>query len=131
MASWWDTTVFAWREQGRPSDLQWHEMGPKLGLDDHRQFWFEHRAKDCPQLEYHGGPIMYDEEDYEKLKAYLYPEHGIDVQLARMRELKEQHEKGGFIPSVNHQTPPDVPLERYHAYVRMLKEYGERAVKKR
>lgn len=37
---------------------------------------------------------MYDEEDYEKLKAYLYPEHGIDGQFAQMRELKEQHEKG-------------------------------------
>lgn len=36
---------------------------------------------------------------------------------------------GGFIPSVDHQTPPDCPLERYHEYVEMLREYGERAVK--
>ena len=36
---------------------------------------------------------------------------------------------GGFIPSVDHQTPPDVPLERYRKYVEMLFEYAERAVK--
>ncbi len=36
---------------------------------------------------------------------------------------------GGFIPSVDHQTPPDVPLERYHVYVAMLEEYASRAVR--
>ncbi len=36
---------------------------------------------------------------------------------------------GGFIPSVDHQTPPDCPLERYHVYVHMLREYAEKAVK--
>jgi len=35
---------------------------------------------------------------------------------------------GGFIPSVDHQTPPDCPLERYHEYVAMLEEYATKAV---
>ena len=30
---------------------------------------------------------------------------------------------GGFIPSVDHQTPPAVTLERYRLYVRLLSEY--------
>ena len=30
---------------------------------------------------------------------------------------------GGFILSVDHQTPPDVSLEQYHCYIRLLKEY--------
>ena len=30
---------------------------------------------------------------------------------------------GGFIPSVDHQTPPDVSLEQYHCYLRLLDEY--------
>ena len=30
---------------------------------------------------------------------------------------------GGFIPSVDHQTPPDVSLEDYRLYVRLLREY--------
>ena len=36
---------------------------------------------------------------------------------------------GGFIPSCHHQTPPDVPLERYKEYVALQFEYAEKAVK--
>jgi len=32
---------------------------------------------------------------------------------------------GGFIPSVDHQTPPGVSLEQYKCYLRLLKEYAE------
>jgi len=32
---------------------------------------------------------------------------------------------GGFIPSVDHQTPPGVGLEDYRLYIRLLKEYTE------
>jgi hypothetical protein len=34
---------------------------------------------------------------------------------------------GGFIPSVDHQTPPGVSLENYRIYVRLFREYCERA----
>jgi hypothetical protein len=30
---------------------------------------------------------------------------------------------GGFIPSVDHQTPPGVSLEQYRCYLRLLAEY--------
>jgi hypothetical protein len=30
---------------------------------------------------------------------------------------------GGFIPSVDHQTPPGVSLEQYRVYLRLLAEY--------
>ena len=33
---------------------------------------------------------------------------------------------GGFIPSVDHQTPPGVSLEQYGVYLRLLKEYMDR-----
>ena len=36
---------------------------------------------------------------------------------------------GGFIPSVDHQTPPEVSLENYRIYMRLFREYMERAVK--
>ena len=36
---------------------------------------------------------------------------------------------GGFIPSCDHQTPPDCPLDRYREYVAMLYEYAEKAVR--
>jgi len=32
---------------------------------------------------------------------------------------------GGFIPSVDHQTPPGVSLEQYRTYLRLLWEYTE------
>jgi uroporphyrinogen-III decarboxylase len=34
---------------------------------------------------------------------------------------------GGFIPSVDHQTPPGVSLEEYRVYLRCLAEYARRA----
>lgn len=36
---------------------------------------------------------------------------------------------GGFIPSVDHQTPPGVSLKNYRIYVRLLMEYAERAAR--
>lgn len=33
---------------------------------------------------------------------------------------------GGFIPSVDHQTPPDVSTENYRVYLKLLKEYTEK-----
>jgi len=34
---------------------------------------------------------------------------------------------GGYIPSVDHQTPPEVSLEDYLLYLRLLREYTEAA----
>lgn len=31
--------------------------------------------------------------------------------------------RGGFIPSVDHQTPPAVSLEQYHCYLQLLRQY--------
>ena len=38
---------------------------------------------------------------------------------------------GGYIPSVDHQTPPGISLENYQCYIRLFKEYVEKAVKNR
>ncbi len=35
--------------------------------------------------------------------------------------------RGGYIPSVDHQTPPDVSLDNYRIYVRLLEEYCRKA----
>ena len=37
--------------------------------------------------------------------------------------------KGKVIIGVDHQTPPDVSLENYKVYVRLLKEYANKVVK--
>ncbi|MGW8258332.1 MAG: hypothetical protein ACWGMZ_12670, partial [Thermoguttaceae bacterium] len=30
---------------------------------------------------------------------------------------------GGFIPSVDHQTPPGVSIDQYRIYLRLLRDY--------
>ena len=35
---------------------------------------------------------------------------------------------GGYLPSVDHQTPPGVSLEHYRTYVRLFREYARKAV---
>jgi len=36
---------------------------------------------------------------------------------------------GGFIPSVDHQTPPGVSFDHYRAYLRLFREYTDKAVR--
>lgn len=52
---------------------------------------------------------------------------------AAMREEFERllpvMRSGGFIPSVDHQTPPDVSMENYRIYLKLLQEYTEKGAK--
>ena len=95
-ASWWGETITEWQKQGMPSDLTFHQIAPYLGLDQHYQFWLPHKDAACPQPEYNGGPIAEDEEGYEKILPYLYPEHGPDGQIEAMKALKEGHDRGDY-----------------------------------
>jgi len=45
---------------------------------------------------------------------------------AEFERLLPVMRSGGFIPSVDHQTPPGVSLAEYRVYLRLLKEYTER-----
>jgi hypothetical protein len=46
---------------------------------------------------------------------------------AEFERLLPLTKSGGFIPSVDHQTPPGVSLKQYRLYVRLLKEYASAA----
>ena len=56
---------------------------------------------------------------YNKLVMHK-GEAAIRAEFERLMPLMKN---GGFIPSVDHQTPPEVSLEDYRLYVRILKEY--------
>jgi uroporphyrinogen-III decarboxylase len=56
---------------------------------------------------------------FNKLVMHL-GEEAIRAEFERLLPLMK---RGGFIPSVDHQTPPGVSLEQYRVYVRLLKEY--------
>jgi hypothetical protein len=52
---------------------------------------------------------------------------GPDAMRAEFDRLLPVMRTGGFIPCVDHQTPPDVSLDNYRAYVQLLKQYCLRA----
>lgn len=56
---------------------------------------------------------------YDKLVMHK-GEAAIRAEFERLVPLMKS---GGFIPSVDHQTPPEVSLEEYRLYVRILREY--------
>jgi len=53
---------------------------------------------------------------------------GEQAMRAEFERLLPTMKLGGYIPSVDHQTPPDVSLENYKIYVKLLKEYAEKAM---
>ena len=52
-----------------------------------------------------------------------------DAMRGEFERLLPAMKSGGFIPSCDHQTPPDVPLERYKDYIALQFEYAEKAVR--
>ncbi len=54
---------------------------------------------------------------------------GEEAMRAEFERLMPVMRQGGFVPSVDHQTPPGVSLENYRIYLRLLKEYCEKAVR--
>lgn len=52
---------------------------------------------------------------------------GEEAMIKEFERLLPSMKRGKFIPSVDHQTPPDVPLAYYHTYVRLLREYAAKA----
>ncbi len=53
--------------------------------------------------------------------------HGEEAMRGEFERLLPAMRRGGFIPSVDHQTPPGVSLENYRIYLRLLNEYTIRA----
>jgi hypothetical protein len=49
--------------------------------------------------------------------------HGEAAMRAEFERLLPMMRAGGFIPSVDHQTPPGVSLDQYRSYLRLLEEY--------
>lgn len=52
---------------------------------------------------------------------------GEEAMRAEFERLLPSAQKGGYIISCDHQTPPGVSLDQYHVYLALLKEYAEKA----
>jgi hypothetical protein len=55
-------------------------------------------------------------------------DQGEAAMRAEFERLLPLMRSGGFIPSVDHQTPPHVTLDQYQLYRRLLDEYTAAAV---
>ncbi|MCQ2770799.1 MAG: hypothetical protein MJ236_03255 [Clostridia bacterium] len=53
---------------------------------------------------------------------------GEEAMRSEFERLLPAMKSGGFIPSVDHQTPPGVSLENYRIYVKLLDEYAKKAM---
>ncbi len=53
--------------------------------------------------------------------------HGEQAMRDEFERLLPVAAKGGFIISVDHQTPPGVSYENYRIYLRLFREYAEKA----
>ena len=52
---------------------------------------------------------------------------GENEMRAEFERLLPTMKSGGFIPSVDHQTPPGVSLSNYRVYLKLLNEYCAKA----
>lgn len=62
---------------------------------------------------------------YDKTIMHL----GEDAMRKEFERLLPAMRSGRYLPSVDHQTPPDVSVEQYRIYVRLLEEYARKAVR--
>ena len=69
--------------------------------------------------------------DFKIIGAYdkMVMSKGEEAMRKEWERLLPVMKKGGFIPSCDHQTPPEVSLENYRIYLKLMKEYCEKAVK--
>ena len=74
--------------------------------------------------------IRADHPDFRMIGAFdkTVMHLGQDAVRQEFERLLPVMKQGGFIPSVDHQTPPGVSLQQYRIYVSMLKEYCQKAV---
>lgn len=95
-ASWWNLTLERWEKEGLTVP-RGDELFRHFGLDVFHQHWLQNKTADCPTPATNGAPIMDDEEDYERIKPMLYPEHAIDPVIKSLKEAKPKHDSGDIV----------------------------------
>jgi hypothetical protein len=93
---WWDKTIDRWHGEGLPPDLtDQYELFDYFGLDQYKQNWIRSFGSNCPKAEYHGGPIIADMDDYEKILPHLYPNPVIDKEM--WKQWAEEQKRGDAV----------------------------------
>lgn len=86
-AGWWDKTIDNWRKQSLPENaVTDEEIRDFFGLDKLGQFWLPVRDDRCPKAKAFGAPIINDENDYARMKEFMYTDrllYGIEKNIKR------------------------------------------------
>lgn len=89
-AGWWGETLERWHREGLPANLTDNaEIRNYLRLDSHQQYWispWEPAAQRVP---------VADREDYQQVKAHLYPDTPFDSEV--VKSWAEQQRRGELI----------------------------------
>jgi len=107
-AVWWNETIDRWRGEGLQTfDTAKLPAGRSVmanycpdrygitdhfGLDMYFQYGLDSRGPGCPHPEFHGGPIIANEADYERITPDLYPR--IEQAIEDIRPWAERQRQG-------------------------------------
>lgn len=91
----WRDTIDRWRTEGLPDDIESGEIDRFFGMDIHYQDWVSPRSADFPKPEHHGAGFVRNENDYDNLKKYLYPENCVNN--AAWEKWTPEHKRGDCI----------------------------------
>ena len=84
-ATWWDQTLHRWETEGMPA-MDGIAAKKYFGLDVDQQHWFGEIKRGAPNPPTkHGMGWINDEEDYDRLLPFLYPDNAFDPKWARER----------------------------------------------
>lgn len=76
-AGWWDKTLERWHREGLPASLtDRYDICRHFGMDVYKQTWIGTRRAGCPEEPGHGLGIISSEEDYDRVRPFLFPAPG-------------------------------------------------------
>jgi len=101
--AWWDKTLREWEEQGMPRGLSWSGIFEYLGMDELISLDFVAIKSGCPSHKTNNAVpiIIRDEEDYDRLKEYFYPDEAVSGIGKQMLEVLPKIERG-LTPALAH-----------------------------
>jgi hypothetical protein len=93
---WWDKTVARWHGEGLPPAVtERHAICRHFGLDLYKQEWFAVCGAGCPVPAAHGAGIIRTDEDYDRVRQFLYPDNPVD--LPKWQAWAEEQRQGNVV----------------------------------
>lgn len=102
-ATWWDTTIARWRQEGLPANFstadgkligERDQLARFFGQDVYLQDWLPIADPGCPKAVTHGAGIIKTMDDYEKVLPHLYVDPSRAVNKERWSRWAELQKRG-------------------------------------